>query len=71
MDPPQRSEKLAYTVKEAATLLSLSRSRVYELIHSQELETIKIGRSSRITARQLHTYIVSLESGSDKRPGNV
>lgn len=57
MNSPPRSPRLAYTVKEAATLLSLSRSLVYELINAGKLETIKIGRARRITSRQLEAYI--------------
>jgi len=54
--------KLAYTVREAAELLSLSRSLVYELIHAGQIETIKIGRARRITARQLATYLSQREA---------
>lgn len=55
------TQKLAYTVKEAANLLSLSRSMLYELIHTNRIETIKIGRSRRITATQLTNYVQSCE----------
>lgn len=57
-----RQPRLAYTVKEAASLLSLSRSMVYELIHAGQIGTIKIGRSRRITANQLSTYLTEREA---------
>jgi excisionase family DNA binding protein len=39
-------EKLLLTVREAADVLSVSRSRVYELIYAEQLDSVKIGRSS-------------------------
>ena len=42
-------EKLLLTVREAADVLSVSRSRVYELIYAQQLDSVKIGRSRRVS----------------------
>jgi excisionase family DNA binding protein len=56
--------KLAYTVEEAADLLSLSRANLYRLIDMQELGSITIGRSRRITARQLEEFVAKLEARS-------
>lgn len=58
--PP--TNRLLYTVKEAAHLLSLSRSLIYELINAGKLETVKIGRARRITSGQLASYIQQCES---------
>jgi excisionase family DNA binding protein len=55
--------KLAYTVEEAAKLLSISRSRLYELIHAGEIQSIKFGRSRRITAEQLRQFLKQSEVG--------
>jgi excisionase family DNA binding protein len=41
-------EKLLLTVREAADVLSVSRSRVYELIYAEQLDSVKIGRSRRV-----------------------
>jgi excisionase family DNA binding protein len=49
--------KLAYTVAEAASLLSMSRSRLYELIQSGAIESVKFGRSRRITQEQMHRFL--------------
>ena len=59
--------KLAYTVEEAAELLSLSRAHVYRLIDVQELGSVTIGRSRRITSTQLSQFISVLE-GRASRP---
>jgi excisionase family DNA binding protein len=43
-----RMEKLLLTVLEAAAVLSVSRSRVYELLYAEQLDLVKIGRSRRV-----------------------
>ena len=59
-------DKLAFTVEEAAELLSLSRAHVYRLIEVEELGSITIGRSRRITSQQLQDFVHRLESESSK-----
>ena len=44
-----RIEKLLLAVREAADVLSVSRSRVYELIYAEQLDSVKIGRSRRVS----------------------
>ena len=44
-----RMEKLLLTVREAADVLSVSRSRVYELIYAEQLDSVKISRSRRVS----------------------
>jgi excisionase family DNA binding protein len=41
-------EKLLLTVWEAADVLSVSRSRVYERLYAEQLDSVKIGRSRRV-----------------------
>jgi excisionase family DNA binding protein len=43
-----RMEKLPLTVWDAADVLSVSRSRVYELLYAEQLDSVKIGRSRRV-----------------------
>jgi excisionase family DNA binding protein len=57
------NSKLAYTVEEAAKLLSISRSRMYELIQAGTIQSIKIGRSRRITEQQLRAFLRDHEVG--------
>lgn len=57
----QRYPKLAFTVEEAAEMLSLSRAHVYRLLDLKELGSVSIGRSRRITLNQLMTYLERLE----------
>jgi excisionase family DNA binding protein len=56
--------KLAYTVSEAARLLSLSRSFLYEAIQAGKLQSFKVGGARRISAKQLQDYLEKQERGS-------
>ena len=56
---------LLVPVEEVARLFSLSRSTVYDLITRGALESVKIGRSRRITWQAINRYVASLE-GSDR-----
>lgn len=46
-----------YTVEEAAEYLRLGRTTVYQLMRRDELESIKIGSSRRITEDQLKRFL--------------
>lgn len=59
--------KILYTVKEAAALLSLSRAHVYRLILGGRLETLRIGRSRRISAHQIERFVRSLEGDAAEK----
>jgi excisionase family DNA binding protein len=54
--------KIAYTVEEAAELLSLSRAQVYRLIEVGELGSLKIGKARRVSAEQLVEFIRRVEA---------
>ncbi len=53
--PQQR--KMAYTVQEAAELLSVSRAHLYRLIDLGQVGTIRVGRCRRVTAGQLEAFV--------------
>jgi excisionase family DNA binding protein len=42
-------EKLLLTAREAADVLSVSRSGVYELLYAEQLDSVKIGWSRRVS----------------------
>jgi len=56
--------RVLYRIDEAADLLSVSRSRVYELIRSGQLRTVTVGKSHRVPARSLDEYVARLLRGS-------
>ncbi len=53
--------RLLYRVNEACELLSLSRSRVFELLRSGELRSVKQGRCRLISRSALDEYVAKLE----------
>ena len=54
----------AYTVEQVAKMLNISHDKVYFLLRTRQLRSIKIGKSRRITEEQLAEFIAALE-GSD------
>ena len=53
-------------LREVAHVLSISRTSVYDLLAKGRLESVKIGRSRRVLARDLELFIESLKG----TPGN-
>lgn len=54
-------DKLLYKVADVAQVLSLSRTKVYELVRSGELPSVRIGGSRRVRGEDLSRYVESLE----------
>ena len=54
---PTTPTKLLLTVPEAAKVLGLSRSILYELLLAGEIRSLKIGRSRRLTHEALQEFI--------------
>ena len=50
----------AYTVEQVAKMLHIGRDKVYYLIRTGQLRSIKIGKLRRITEDQLAAFIASL-----------
>lgn len=50
-------EKLCYTPTEAAALLGMGRTKVYELMAGGQIASIRIGRSRRIPATALRAFV--------------
>lgn len=45
------------TVAEAATIMRVSKMTVYKLVHSGELEAIRVGRSFRIPEQSVNQFL--------------
>lgn len=58
--------KMLFDIEEAATLLSVSRAQLYRLIDCCEIESVKIGRSRRISITQLEAYVQRLELAAQR-----
>jgi excisionase family DNA binding protein len=53
-------DKLLLTADEAAQVLGIGRSKVYELLASRQLGSVKIGSCRRIPADALQAYVLTL-----------
>ena len=60
-------DKLLLTTLEAATVLGISRSKVYELLTSGQLRSVQIGACRRVPADALQTFVADLQ---DRRQVN-
>jgi excisionase family DNA binding protein len=58
-----RTIGLLLKIPEAAELLAIGRSTVYELIALGHLETVHIGRSVRVTTASIEAFIERERSG--------
>ena len=58
-------EKLLYSHVQVAEILSLGRSKTYELISSGQLRSIRIGRSIRVPASALREFVQRQEAAQE------
>lgn len=55
-------DKLLFRPEEVADALGVSRSRVFELLAVDAIESVRIGRSRRISREALKAYVESLRT---------
>jgi len=53
---------LLYTIPEAAHVLRISRTKLYELLASGEIESVHIGRGRKIPADSVRAYVHRLRT---------
>ena len=56
-DASSLSEVRFLTVAEVATIMRVSKMTVYRLVHSGELEAIRVGRSFRVPEQAVNQYL--------------
>ncbi len=54
-------DKLLLTTTEAAKALGIGRSKVYELLQTGQLTSVRIGASRRVPADAVHTFVANLQ----------
>jgi excisionase family DNA binding protein len=57
-------EPLAYTVPRAAKKLEIGVRSMWNLVHTGQIESVKIGASRRIPREALHAYLESLRGAA-------
>ena len=60
-----RLERLLYSVREAAQLLSIGRVKFYELVAAGRIESVRLDGSRRIPREALEEFIARLRAESD------
>ena len=50
-------EPICVRVNDAARMIGVGRTKLYELIAAGEIETVKLGKSTRITTASLHNLV--------------
>lgn len=53
---------VVYTVDEAARALRISRSVIFELIRSDQLHTVKLGRRRLVPVKALHEFVEAIQA---------
>lgn len=61
--------KMLLTVDEACELIGVKRSKLYELIASDKIESVRIGRSRRIPSDALEDYVARLRADARELAG--
>jgi len=59
-NPNPRTDALLVTPEEAAELLSIGRTKLYELMADGTLPSVRIGKSRRVPRRALDELVLSL-----------
>lgn len=58
MTVPSQAEPICVRINDAARMIGVGRTKLYELIASGEIEAIKLGKSTRITTASLHELVM-------------
>lgn len=70
MDQPSLFDQppILLTIPEAARLLSIGRTLTYELIASDHLEVVHIGRAVRVPLEAVHEFVAHRRAGDTVTP---
>ena len=71
-EPGRRARlvRLLYKPAEAAEILGIGRSKLYELLEADEIASVWIGRSRRVPVEALHAFIASRPSSGLRPKGD-
>lgn len=57
MSAPVSTDPICVRINDAARMIGVGRTKLYELIAAREIETVKLGKSTRITTTSLRELI--------------
>ena len=58
MTTPPPVEPICVRINDAARMIGVGRTKLYELIADGEVETVKLGKSTRVITASLHRLIM-------------
>ena len=58
MTAPSPGEPICVKINDAARMIGVGRTKLYELIASGDVEAIKLGKSTRIITASLHRLVM-------------
>jgi excisionase family DNA binding protein len=61
------TDQFLLTPEQAATLLAIGRTKVYELLRNGDLESVRIGSSRRFPSEALEEYVATLRKNRTDR----
>lgn len=68
-------EPICVRINDAARMIGVGRTKLYQLIATGEVETVKIGKATRVTTASLHGLVkrrgASIFVASRKRPDQL
>jgi len=57
MSDLQPVEPICVRINDAARMIGIGRTKLYELISTGELEAVKIGKATRVTTTSIHELV--------------
>ncbi len=58
MIAPVPPEPICVKIRDAARMIGVSRTKLYELIATNQIEVVKLGKSTRVTTASLHALVM-------------
>jgi excisionase family DNA binding protein len=58
---PEEIPPILFTTEEVGRMLGIGRPKVYDLLRCNELRSVKVGASRRVSAKALREYVDGLE----------
>lgn len=65
------TDRLLLKPEEAAEVLGIGRSKLYELLAAGEIESVRIGASRRVPMKGLHDFVERLRAGRELVDGTA
>jgi excisionase family DNA binding protein len=62
MNAPVPPEPICVKISDAARMIGVGRTKLYELIAAKQVEVVKLGKSTRVTTESLHALVTRLRA---------